>query len=174
MGRAVSGARRGREGPSPSTCKCGTRGGLPGEGWSRHRRPSLVAPTRPPSRPAPAEITTPRLRHVERGRPTPAAARALTLPTRCRLPGRSRGTLSVDCPRQRCPRSKVARAGRAREDQVVRGGAGRQLRLFLVSRKEILSSHSVKNVSFRNPTKTKVKDGHDPQFRLLGVEPYLV
>ena len=83
------GRRQGREGPSPPTCKCGTRGGLSGEG--RLRRPaaplSFPGGAHPASRrPAPAEITTPRLRHVERGRRMPAATRAVVVLTRCRLP----------------------------------------------------------------------------------------
>lgn len=58
--------------------------------------PPSFSPRRPPAsrRPAPGEITTPRLRHVELGCLTPAAPYAVSP-----LP-RPRGTLSLDCPWQ--------------------------------------------------------------------------
>lgn len=86
-GDGAGGGGRGRAEPAHLPVR--EASGASGRGAAPEGRapPSSPGGAYPASRrPAPAEITTPRLRHVERGRPTPGAPRAVAVPGQCRLP----------------------------------------------------------------------------------------
>lgn len=86
-GDGAGGGGRGRAEPAHPPVR--EASGAPGRGAAPGGRapPSSPGGACPASRrPAPAEITTPRLRHVERGRPTPGAPRAVAVPEQCHLP----------------------------------------------------------------------------------------